>query len=192
MWQGRLANPDRALVSSQLLVRQRVKSGRQDLNLRPHGPEPCALARLSYAPRWDGPFDLSELAGSVNCISSRIEDCGLTWDPGLESGRLVLESRLDDGAFRSSGVCTPSMKWFQPRARPSRSRPKARWKVLKSDLHGHAGGTAPPVGLSIRIAKQVDERQELPRVFGAQVIDQSPGLSIEFLLVATAEAGVAD
>src|SRR5271165_5629691 len=26
-------------------------SGRQDLNLRPHGPEPCALSRLSYAPR---------------------------------------------------------------------------------------------------------------------------------------------
>src|SRR5436189_3044780 len=27
-----------------------VKSGREDLNLRPHGPEPCALAKLSYAP----------------------------------------------------------------------------------------------------------------------------------------------
>jgi hypothetical protein len=26
------------------------QSGREDLNLRPHGPEPCALARLSYAP----------------------------------------------------------------------------------------------------------------------------------------------
>ena len=26
------------------------KSGREDLNLRPHGPEPCALAKLSYAP----------------------------------------------------------------------------------------------------------------------------------------------
>ena len=27
-----------------------LKSGRVDLNLRPHGPEPCALAKLSYAP----------------------------------------------------------------------------------------------------------------------------------------------
>ena len=26
------------------------QSGREDLNLRPHGPEPCALAKLSYAP----------------------------------------------------------------------------------------------------------------------------------------------
>ena len=26
------------------------ESGREDLNLRPHGPEPCALAMLSYAP----------------------------------------------------------------------------------------------------------------------------------------------
>ena len=26
------------------------ESGREDLNLRPHGPEPCALAKLSYAP----------------------------------------------------------------------------------------------------------------------------------------------
>ncbi len=28
-------------------------SGRQDLNLRPSGPKPDALARLSYAPRCD-------------------------------------------------------------------------------------------------------------------------------------------
>jgi integrase len=27
-----------------------LQSGREDLNLRPHGPEPCALAKLSYAP----------------------------------------------------------------------------------------------------------------------------------------------
>ncbi len=26
------------------------ESGREDLNFRPHGPEPCALAKLSYAP----------------------------------------------------------------------------------------------------------------------------------------------
>ena len=26
------------------------KSGRQDLNLRPHDPQSCTLAKLSYAP----------------------------------------------------------------------------------------------------------------------------------------------
>ena len=31
------------------------------------------LARLSYAPRWNDPFDHSELAGSVNRISSEVE-----------------------------------------------------------------------------------------------------------------------
>ncbi len=30
--------------------KQVKKSGREDLNLRPHGPEPCALAGLRYAP----------------------------------------------------------------------------------------------------------------------------------------------
>src|SRR5262245_26384151 len=30
-----------------------TKSGRQDSNLRLHGPKPCALAKLSYAPRSD-------------------------------------------------------------------------------------------------------------------------------------------
>jgi hypothetical protein len=31
-------------------MRQEKWSGQEDLNLRPHGPEPCALTRLSYAP----------------------------------------------------------------------------------------------------------------------------------------------
>ena len=31
-------------------VRGSLKSGQEDSNLRPHGPEPCALAKLSYAP----------------------------------------------------------------------------------------------------------------------------------------------
>jgi hypothetical protein len=29
---------------------EKRKSGREDLNLRPHGPEPCALTELRYAP----------------------------------------------------------------------------------------------------------------------------------------------
>ncbi len=31
-------------------VNGRLESGRLDSNQRPHGPEPCALAKLSYAP----------------------------------------------------------------------------------------------------------------------------------------------
>ena len=31
-------------------VVRKCQSGREDSNLRPHGPEPCALAKLSYAP----------------------------------------------------------------------------------------------------------------------------------------------
>ncbi len=31
--------------------RKSKKSGREDSNLRPHGPKPCALTGLSYAPR---------------------------------------------------------------------------------------------------------------------------------------------
>ena len=29
---------------------EKSKSGREDSNLRPHGPEPCALTGLRYAP----------------------------------------------------------------------------------------------------------------------------------------------
>ena len=28
-----------------------AESGRQDSNLRPHGPKPCVLAKLNYAPK---------------------------------------------------------------------------------------------------------------------------------------------
>jgi hypothetical protein len=38
------------LESLSMVSLVRVKSGREDLNLRPHGPEPCALAGLRYAP----------------------------------------------------------------------------------------------------------------------------------------------
>jgi hypothetical protein len=48
--QRNLAAPDRLLVSSQIPIHQLLKSGRQDLNLRPRGPEPYALAKLSVLP----------------------------------------------------------------------------------------------------------------------------------------------
>ena len=38
------------LTSAITTKKVRIQSGRQDLNLRPHGPQPCALAKLSHAP----------------------------------------------------------------------------------------------------------------------------------------------
>src|SRR5271165_948052 len=55
--------------------RRPKKSGREDLNLRPHDPEPCALAKLSYAPS-ACEISINDGGDSVNSISS--------WcDPGL-------------------------------------------------------------------------------------------------------------
>jgi hypothetical protein len=42
--------PARATAPSAARRDQTRKSGREDLNLRPHGPEPCALTELRYAP----------------------------------------------------------------------------------------------------------------------------------------------
>jgi hypothetical protein len=41
-----------------------VKSGRRDLNSGPHGPEPCALAGLRYAPN-DRDYNLANLLWQV-------------------------------------------------------------------------------------------------------------------------------
>ncbi len=48
--QTRLMFPNRVQTLPQVASTLELKSGREDLNLRPHGPEPCALAKLSYAP----------------------------------------------------------------------------------------------------------------------------------------------
>jgi hypothetical protein len=45
---GTMPNPGLLLVS-QVLIRRRLKSGRQDLNQRPHGPEPEASRRNKLA-----------------------------------------------------------------------------------------------------------------------------------------------
>ena len=45
------------------------KSGRKDLNLRPHGPEPCALAKLSYAPSFTYRIRLLDLVNANSADS---------------------------------------------------------------------------------------------------------------------------
>jgi hypothetical protein len=47
---SRLPETSRLVFSPYLGVSSSLKSGREDLNLRPHGPEPCALTGLRYAP----------------------------------------------------------------------------------------------------------------------------------------------
>src|SRR5437764_7954332 len=55
-------------------VRRRlyIKSGQEDLNLRPHGPEPCALAKLSYAPFDHFPRYVSRPSRFVNLSSQTL------------------------------------------------------------------------------------------------------------------------
>ena len=44
----------RWILPREILTKIKIWSGRTDLNRRPHGPEPCALAGLSHAPNaWD-------------------------------------------------------------------------------------------------------------------------------------------
>src|SRR6476646_1354806 len=54
-------------------------SGQEDLNLRPHGPEPCALTRLSYAP---GVEDAPEAARKRNADSRGTAQPGQTGPSG--------------------------------------------------------------------------------------------------------------
>ncbi len=65
-----------------------TKSGREDLNLRPHGPEPCALAKLSYAPSLRE-MNLSDPRRSVNrIIVEKLAD-----EATARAGRLLEASR---------------------------------------------------------------------------------------------------
>src|SRR3954453_20415265 len=47
------------------------QSGREDLNLRPHGPEPCALAKLSYAPSLERVYCILLGKASLSIATSR-------------------------------------------------------------------------------------------------------------------------
>jgi hypothetical protein len=47
---ARLCRVDRGNAEAANLAASWSRSGRADLNRRPHGPEPCALAGLSHAP----------------------------------------------------------------------------------------------------------------------------------------------
>ena len=108
-------------------------------------------------------IDLSELAGPVNCISSS-DHVVVRWaeESRLGVGRVWASSGVGAAACCSSGVWTLAMKRCQSCSRTSRSGPKARWNALKTRSARAPLGAGPSVGLGVRIAQQVDERQELP------------------------------
>ena len=68
---GRSPTTPKPNVRSRGNVVRKCKSGRQDLNLRPLGPEPSALARLTHAPR-----NLLQLCRSLERTQSASERRG--------------------------------------------------------------------------------------------------------------------
>ena len=79
-----------------------VESGRPDLNRRPHGPEPCTLAGLSYAPNVEIIIQryslckvreiLGLLLSGVRKIFNEIKMSGIGYS-FVDVGRCVLDSR---------------------------------------------------------------------------------------------------
>src|SRR3954447_19997268 len=89
-------------------------SGQEDLNLRPHGPEPCALTRLSYAPG-SGRAERRKRAAILREPRSRVKPAC----PRVHSAKSATRFRPKrSAAARSSARTTPS-----PRSSPSTSFP---------------------------------------------------------------------
>ena len=126
-------------------------------------------------------YDLSDLAGSVN----RISFCGATVEPG-RFGRFFLRRSilLERGFYRCHEGAPVSLEGVQIAAEGS----------LKGAGNPVAAGRrrAIPALAGIRAAQQVEERQKLSRMPGAQVVNQGPGLRVKVALIATAESGVSD
>src|SRR3990167_2263549 len=72
-------------------------SGWTDLNCRPHGPEPCALAWLSYTPTGKPPYGIRQLIG----LSRRL----LASSGGGYTAREATHARAD--ALRPGGMGAP-------------------------------------------------------------------------------------
>src|SRR5258708_4610893 len=80
-------------------------SGQEDLNLRPHGPEPCALTRLSYAPG----SGCAERAQKETRILGEPRSRVKTAPPGVHSVRTATQFRPKRSvAARSSSPPTSS------------------------------------------------------------------------------------
>src|SRR5579883_3203437 len=72
------------------------QSGREDLNLRPHGPEPCALAKLSYAP----PFIFTDpcILATLAVLSIALPIGGrFQFERGAEGAEVFLPGRFEGG-----------------------------------------------------------------------------------------------
>lgn len=105
------------------------KSGRQDLNLRPSGPKPDALAKLSYAP---GEMTVPRCFQGVNG-ETPAEDGGFT--PGLpDSGREERPSGKCSDRWELAGIKSP---------RPGLVTPKSLRKIRANQPNGNKGLDGP-------------------------------------------------
>src|SRR5438045_1266248 len=89
------------------------QSGREDLNFRPHGPEPCALAKLSYAP-----LNLSALmlTGSV-VLSTAIQYDDSRPRASLPPSKPSLRDRSWIAPSSPAPSCSASRRPLAPRRR---------------------------------------------------------------------------
>ena len=127
-------------------------------------------------------IDLSDLAGCCQLHQLLREP---TVSPARFAGRLsqscgsILFERCFHGRHEGSPVALQGVQVGAEGSLKCCEDPVAR-------LRGVSG--PPPV----RAAQEVEERQELPRMLRAQVIDQGPGLGVQVALIPAAEAGVSD
>ncbi len=124
-----------------------VKSGRADLNRRPHGPEPCALSGLSYAPTPVGAAGLEPATNGLKGRCSSIELCArpaliVASAPGFVNG--------DRGAFLNlwHGPHTHRASWPGDKSGPCDTPvPSAVSGYTQSPLNAaarHTPAAAPP------------------------------------------------
>ena len=95
------------------------QSGREDLNLRPHGPEPCALTGLRYAPAWAVTLSLAHrraiVTGSGSLYYSlfslylQTQKGAISW--GKVSERITLGTTSGPNWAFSLVICLISASW---------------------------------------------------------------------------------
>jgi hypothetical protein len=105
-----------------LIISRTYKSGREDLNLRPHDPEPCALAKLSYAPSACR-ISISDGGDSVNSINSW---CDLEFGCGSCSIWVRVQAGVGDLGRAAPGASEPWPCIGASRARGSQGRSQRR------------------------------------------------------------------
>jgi hypothetical protein len=104
-------------------------SGQEDLNLRPHGPEPCALTRLSYAPGVDAPNG-AKRAAILGEPRSRVKPAL----PRVHSVRTATRFRPKRSAGARSSAPTTASRRSSPSTsfRPGCSARRRRCRIVST------------------------------------------------------------